>query len=278
MCSVPISEAKVNRWKPSPTTWCKTRLLTRLDRHRWKERATTPRQKWKVIHSKTFYREGAFQLATNYFPVHCPTAVTQHRDATTYFLFLKLLPHCTRLTSEQTFWEFCQETEEQFKFSFITNKTLKDRPEEYSAERDITGGPAESLAGLGLQLRGDTRLAAAAAPALHPAALHEKANWTSSFTGVSPTHPAHMPRASPPLKNPRPSSPLESSFGWQIYSILQKARPDVTLSVTTAWESSGLYRTPSAYHPMIFFAFSLTSEFFFLIDFLTHLNLYNFHT
>lgn len=51
------------------------------------------------------------QLPKKYFPAHCHTVMTQQHDATTYYLFLKSLPHYTLLTSTQTFWEFCQETE-----------------------------------------------------------------------------------------------------------------------------------------------------------------------
>lgn len=270
VCSVPISEAKVNRWKPSPTTWCKTRLLARLDRHRWKEQATTPRQKWKVIHSKTFYREGTFQLPTNYVAVHCPTTVIQRRDATTYFL--KPLPHCTRLTSEQTFWEFCQETEEQFKLSFITNKTLKDGARRVLCRKGHRWGPGWIPCG--------TR---AAAPRWHQAGGRRspgpppcRASRESKLNflihrSVPDTSSPHATSKSTPQK-PKALFP-SGVFIWldgicpliwlANISHTSKARPDVTLSVTTASESSGLYRTPCAYHPMIFFAFSLTSEFFF---------------
>lgn len=66
--------------------------------------------------------------------------MTQQRDATTYFLFLKSLPHCTRLISDQTFWEFCRETEEQFKFRFITNKPLKTGGQQSALQRGKIAG------------------------------------------------------------------------------------------------------------------------------------------
>lgn len=139
--------------------------------------------------------------------------MTQQRGATTYFLFLKSLPHCARLISDQTFWEFCRETEEQFKFSFITDKPLKTGGRKSALRKGKIAGA------LGLQPHtvtagGRLPQAPGPAPALHPAAFHRKANGASSFTGVCPAHPAKMERSIPPLKTQVPFPLWSLSLAW----------------------------------------------------------------
>lgn len=263
VCSVPIYEAKVNRWKPSPATWSKTRLLARVRRHSWKEQATKPRQKWQVIHSRAFYSEDTLQRPRNCLPAQsrCSGAAARCH----YLLPLpESLPHHTRLRSEQAFWEFWQGTEEQCKFSFITNKTLRVGAQKSALQKGtLAGGMAEVCS--------STSTPGCWPPQPRPSTLRTSQESNSFLIHrASPTHPATMPRASPPLKSPRPFPPLESSFGlrasvpvfgWQIYSILQ--RPDQMSPCLWRLPQRALVYTgpPLRYHLMIFL---LTSEFFFL--------------
>lgn len=235
--------------------------LQRVRRHSWKEQATTPRQKWQVIHSRAFYSEdtaAASRLA--------PAQSRCSGAAARCHCLLPLpesLPHRARLTSEQAFWEFWQGTGEQCKFSFITNKTLRVGAQKSALQKG-------TLAGDVAEVCSSTSTPGCRLPQPRPSTLRTSQESNSFLIHrASPTHPADMPRASPPLKSPRPFPPLESSFGlrasvplfgWQIYSILQ--RPD-QMSPCLWWlpQRALVYTGPPL--RITQWSFLLTSEFFF---------------
>lgn len=113
MGGVPTCETEVNRWKTKSYKMIYNTGLLAMVRltHRWKKRNTrVGSENGKVITIKTeilFWRYFQVKLPKKPFPVNCHTVMTQQRDTATYFLFLKSLPHCTPLTYDQAFWEFC---------------------------------------------------------------------------------------------------------------------------------------------------------------------------